>query len=76
MEVNPLLKYDTSVPSKYYTGTVESQERIEGFWSSGTLGGREALKHRGTREHREEGGKTGGKDEMAQEPCACCALLE
>jgi hypothetical protein len=60
MEVNPLLKYDTSVPAKYYTGTVESQERIKGFWSFGALGGREALKHRGTestekREERQEG---------------------
>jgi hypothetical protein len=66
MEVNPLLKHDTSVPAKYYTGTVESQERIEGFWSFGTLGRREALKHRGT-ESTEEGAHRRGSAEKREE---------
>jgi hypothetical protein len=39
MEVNPLLKHDTSVPPKYYTGAVESQEPIEGFWDEGVVFG-------------------------------------
>jgi hypothetical protein len=51
MEVNPLLKYATSVPAKYYTGAVESQERIEGFWSFGAQKYFETQRHR---EHREE----------------------
>jgi hypothetical protein len=47
MEVNPLLKYDTSVPPKYYTGAVKSQEPIEGFWDEGVVfWGGEGLKYR------------------------------
>jgi hypothetical protein len=62
MEVNPLLKYDTSVPPKYYTGAVRSQEPIEGFWGEGVVFcGFEGLKYRDIetqrrREHREERG--------------------
>jgi hypothetical protein len=63
IEVNPLLKHDTSVPLKYYTGTVESQEPIEGFWDEGVVfWGGEGLKHRDIEtqrhgEHREERGQ-------------------
>jgi hypothetical protein len=62
MEVNPLLKYDTSVLHKYYTGAVRSQEPIEGFWGEGVVFcGFEGLKYRDIetqrrREHREERG--------------------
>jgi hypothetical protein len=65
MEVNPLLKYDTSVPPKYYTGAVESQEPIEGFWDEGVVFcGFEGLKYRDIEtqrhgEHREERGEEG-----------------
>jgi hypothetical protein len=63
MEVNPLLKYDTSVLPKHYTGAVRSQEPIEGFWGEGVVFcGFEGLKYRDIetqrrREHREERGQ-------------------
>ena len=65
MEVNPLLKYDTSVPAKYYTDTVESQEPIKSFWRFGTLGHREALKHRGTESTEEGARRRGRKDKRS-----------
>ena len=58
-----MLKHDTSVPPKYYTGAVKSQEPIEGFWDEGVVfWGGEGLKYRDIEtqrheEHREERGQ-------------------
>ena len=68
-----MLKYDTSVLPKYYTGAVESQEPIEGFWGEGVVFcGFEGLKHGDIEtqrhgEHREERGKPRGEERGRKE---------